>query len=99
MDKINSFDEINSKLGEKNLKWYESYCKSVASLDRMSGQDLNDEAIPSAIVQKFGLTFDISWKVIKDIIVKYFKINNIVSGSPRETLRMAAKVGLIESDI
>lgn len=35
---------------------------------------------------------------MKDIIVNYHKITSFATGSPRETLRTAASVGLIHDD-
>ena len=52
----------------------------------------------SGTVQKFALTFDIAWKVMKDILIKYHGINDFATGSPRETLRTAASVKLISDD-
>ncbi|MCM1282767.1 MAG: nucleotidyltransferase substrate binding protein [Muribaculaceae bacterium] len=53
----------------------------------------------SGTVQKYNLTFDISWKVMKDIIVKYHKKSDFAAGSPREVLRAAHSVDLIDNDI
>jgi nucleotidyltransferase substrate binding protein (TIGR01987 family) len=47
----------------------------------------------------FNLTFDLSWKVMKDIIIEFHGILDYATGSPRETLRMARSVGLITDDI
>ncbi len=77
---------------------YHSYCASLAALEKAKGRDPEDEFVLSGTVQKFSLTFDISWKVMKDIIVKFHKIQSFAAGSPRETLRMAYSVGLIADD-
>ena len=77
---------------------YHSYCASLAALEKAKGRDPEDEFVLSGTVQKFALTFDISWKVMKDIIVKYHKIQSFAAGSPRETLRTAYSVGLIADD-
>ena len=46
----------------------------------------------------FNLSFDLAWKVMKDIITEYHGVLEYPTGSPRETLRMANSVGLIEDD-
>ena len=43
-------------------------------------------------------TFDIAWKVLKDILVKKLEILDFAIGSPRETLQQAFTNGLIDDD-
>ena len=83
----------------KYINRFNSFCKSLDSLMGAKKRDANDDFVLSGTVQKFSLTFDISWKVMKDIIVKYHKIQTFATGSPRETLRTAHSVGLISDDI
>ncbi len=77
---------------------YKSFCNSLESLKRARFRDLNDEFVVSGTVQKFSLTFDIAWKVMKDMIINYHGISEFATGPPRETLRIAASVGLISDD-
>lgn len=46
----------------------------------------------------FSLTFDISWKVMKDILIKKLGILDFAIGSPRETLQQAFTNKLIQDD-
>lgn len=85
-------------MDKKYIERYESFCASLNSLMEAKHRDLNDDFVLSGTVQKFSLTFDIAWKVMKDIIVKYHKINDFATGSPRETLRFAFSVRLISDD-
>ena len=78
---------------------FQSFEKSLASLEEARTRDLTDTFVISGTVQKFCLTFDISWKVMKDIVVGYHKIESFASGSPRETLQISAQLGLISGDI
>lgn len=78
---------------------YNSFCKSLDSLREAKNRDLSDSFVLSGTVQKFNLTFDISWKVMKDIVVNYHKKTDFALGSPREVLRAANSVGLIYDDI
>ncbi|MCD8250064.1 MAG: nucleotidyltransferase substrate binding protein [Lachnospiraceae bacterium] len=82
----------------KFINRYNSYCSSLSALEKALARDPADEFVLSGTVQKFSLTFDIAWKVMKDIIVKYHKIQNFATGSPRETLRTACSVQLISDD-
>lgn len=77
---------------------YNSFCNCLNGLKNAKYRDASDDFVLSGTVQKFNLSFDIAWKVMKDIIVKYHMIN-YASGSPRETLREAYSVGLIEDDM
>lgn len=49
-------------------------------------------------VLNFSLTFDISWKVMKDILTKKLGILDFAACSPRETLQQAFTNGLIDDD-
>lgn len=46
----------------------------------------------------FSLTFDISWKVMKDILIKKMEILDFAVRSPRETLKQAFMNGIIDND-
>ena len=37
-------------------------------------------------------------KLIKDILIEYYGVNDFTAGSPRETLRTAFRIGLISDD-
>ena len=60
--------------------------------------DIDDTFVLSGIISKFCLTFDLSWKVMKDIIREYYNIRDYALGSPSENLKMAFSCGLIEDD-
>ena len=78
---------------------YRSYCRSLDNLEDAKGRDRTDKFILSGMVQMFNLSFDLAWKVMKDIITEYHGALEYPTGSPRETLRMANSVGLIEDDM
>ena len=83
----------------KSINRYRSYCRSLDNLAVAKGKDMNDLFILSGTVQMFNLSFDLAWKVMKDIITEYHGALEYPTGSPRETLRMANSVGLIEDDM
>ena len=80
------------------MNQYENFCNSLSGLEKAKMRDPKDEFVLSGTARKFILTFDLSWKVMKDILVKYHKIQNFATGSPRETLRTAYTVRLISDD-
>lgn len=84
---------------EKFLKRFESFRNSLDSLAEARKRDLSDSFVLSGISAKYSITFDLSWKVMKDILVQYYAIVGFVTGSPREVLREAFKVGLISDDV
>ncbi len=83
----------------KSINRYNSFCKSIENLKEAQTEDASDLFVLSGTVQMFCLSFDLSWKVMKDIIVQYHGITDFAAGSPRETLRTAKAVGLITDDI
>ena len=84
---------------EKFYRRFQSYRDSLAALSEARTRDLSDSFVLSGTGAKFSITFDLAWKVMKDIIVQYHMISDFPTGSPREVLRKAFEVGLIEDDI
>ena len=84
---------------EKSINRYYSFCSSLSNLKEAKTQDSSDIFVLSGTIHMFNLTFDLAWKVMKDIIVQYHGVTDFAAGSPRETLRTARAVGLIEDDI
>lgn len=82
-------------MDEKFMQRYRSYKKSLLAMSDAGKQDLGNSYVMSGIGSKFNITFELAWKVMKDILVQYYSINNFVTGSPKETLRAAHSAGLI----
>jgi len=82
----------------KSTKRYASLQKSLLNLQLSCGAAPEAAFVLNATAQAFNLTFDLAWKVMKDIILDDFGIADFATGSPKETLRTAYSVGLIEED-
>ena len=82
----------------KSINRYCSLCRSIDNLNLSKSANPEDLFVLSGTAQIFNLTFDLSWKVMKDIIVNEYGIVDFATGSPRDTLRTAYRVGLIKSD-
>ena len=80
-------------------KRFESFKNSLDSLTEARKRDMEDSFVLSGTSAKFSITFDLAWKVMKDILVQHYAMTGFVSGSPREVLRTAYKAELIEDDI
>ena len=77
---------------------FQSFCNSLDALAEARERDLTDSFVLSGTSEKFSITFDLSWKVMKDILVQYYAITGFVTGSPRDVLREAFKANLISDD-
>ena len=75
-----------------------SFCNSLDALAEARQRDLTDSFVLSGTSAKFSITFDLSWKVMKDILVQYYAITGFVAGSPREVLRESYKANLISDE-
>ncbi len=75
-----------------------SFCNSSDALEEARRRDLGDSFVLSGTSAKFSITFDLAWKVMKDILVQYYAITGFVTGSPREVLRESFKANLISDD-
>ena len=85
-------------MDEKFKRLFLSFCKSLDALAEARQRDLTDSFVLSGTSAKFSITFDLSWKVMKDILVQYYAITNFVAGSPREVLRESFQANLISDD-
>lgn len=84
---------------KKSINRYRSFCRSLDNLADAGMADADNKFVLSGTVQMYHLSFDLAWKVMKDLITQYHGVTDYAAGSPRETLRMAKSVGLIEDDI
>lgn len=85
-------------MDEKFSRRFMSFCNSLDALAEAKQRDLSDSFVLSGTSAKFSITFDLSWKVMKDILVQYYAITGFVAGSPREVLREAYKANLISDE-
>lgn len=83
---------------EKFMKRFESFKRSLDSLAEARERDLSDSFVLSGTSAKFSITFDLAWKVMKDILVQHYAIIGFVSGSPREVLKESYRAQLISDD-
>lgn len=82
----------------KFINRYNTFCKSLMNLEKSRKADPKADFVLEGTVLNFCLTFDISWKVMKDILVKEMGIIDFATGSPRETLQQAFINGIIDDD-
>ena len=74
-------------MDEKFDYHFKSYCKSLDALAEAKNRDLSDSFVLSGTSAKFSITFDLAWKVMKDVLIQYYFIIDFVSGSLRDVLR------------
>ena len=85
-------------MDEKFIRRFESFKNSLDSLAEARQRDLSDSFVLSGTSAKFSITFDLAWKVMKDILLQYYAITGFVTGSPREVLRQSFQANLITGD-
>lgn len=82
----------------KSINWYHTFCKSLKNLEKSLDADVSADFVLEGTVLNYSLTFDIAWKVMKDILTKELEILDFALGSPRETLQQAFANGIIDDD-
>lgn len=85
-------------MDEKFTRRFESFKNSLDSLAEARQRDLSDSFVLSGTSAKFSITFDLAWKVMKDILIQYYAITGFVTGSPREVLKQSFQANLITGD-
>lgn len=83
---------------DRFINRYHTFCKSLKNLEKSRTADPKADFVLEGTVLNFNLTFDISWKVMKDILVKKLGVLDFAIGSPRETLQQAFVNRIIDDD-
>ena len=80
----------------KEIRWkqrFENFDKSYKLLKKYSNQEITTELERAGIIQFFEMTFELAWKVLKD----YLESEVYMVKSPRETVKQAFQIGLIDN--
>ncbi|KKY01788.1 nucleotidyltransferase [Paraclostridium benzoelyticum] len=80
----------------KEIRWkqrFENFEKSYKLLKKYSNQPIRTELERAGIIQFFEMTFELAWKVLKD----YLESEGYMVKSPRETVKQAFQIGLIDN--
>ena len=81
------------------MKKFDNYVSNLEVLQKAENEDLENEFIISGIIDKFFIQFELSWKVLKELL-RYEGKSVAVSGSPREILKAAYELyDFIDEDI
>ena len=54
----------------KYINRYYTFCRSLKNLEKSLKADPKADFVLEGTILNFNLTFDISWKVVKDILIK-----------------------------
>ncbi|OHX65545.1 HI0074 family nucleotidyltransferase substrate-binding subunit [Flammeovirga pacifica] len=79
----------------KELRWRERFqdlSKSFNKLEVALKRDHSDEIIRAGIIQFFEMTFELSWKTLKD----YLESEGYEVKSPRATIQQAYQISVIK---
>ena len=80
----------------KEIRWkqrFENFDKSYKLLKKYSYKPIVTELERAGIIQFFEMTFELAWKVLKD----YLESEGYIVKSPRETVKQAFQIGLIDN--
>ena len=80
-------------------KRFESFEKLLSNLVKANDEDKTNIFVLSGIIMIFNLTFDLAWKLIKDVLKEDYGVLDFPAGSPRETLKRANSVNLISDEL
>ena len=75
-----------------------SFRNVLAEMRTAKDRDLADPFVLSGVISKFCLLFDLSWKVLKDLIRDEFGVVDYALGSPATNIRQACACGIISEE-
>lgn len=73
------------------MKKFDNFNSNLEVLKRAGEEDIDNEFIISGIIDKFFIQFELSWKVLKELL-RYEGSREARLGSPREILKTAYSV-------
>lgn len=79
----------------KDIRWrqrFENFEKAYNLLNQYAHQPIKSELEQAGIIQFFEIAFELSWKVMKD----YLEAQEFLVKSPRESIKTANQIGLID---
>ena len=68
------------------MEKFEIFSSNLEVLKKAKYEDLDNEFIISGIIDKFFIQFELSWKVLKELL-RYEEKSIANSGSPREIIK------------
>lgn len=74
---------------EKYMRRLESFRRSLDALAEARERDMGDSFVLSGTSAKFSITFELAWKVMKDLLTGHYGITDFVAVSPKEILKKA----------
>ncbi|GGB58037.1 nucleotidyltransferase [Lentibacillus populi] len=80
----------------KEIRWkqrFENFSRSYKLLVKYAEKPIETELERAGIIQFFEMTFELSWKVLKD----YLEMQGYKVSSPREAIKQAFQIDLIEN--
>lgn len=72
------------------MKKFENFKKNLRVLRLSKDQDLTNEFIVGGIIDKFYIQFELSWKVLKELLILE-GVAEAKTGSPRDIIKMSYK--------
>lgn len=79
----------------KDIRWkqrFDNFEKSYKTMAKYIDKPIETELERAGMIQLFEMTFELSWKVMKD----YLESQGIVAKTPRETIKHASQIDLID---
>lgn len=78
------------------VKKFDAFNKSLAVLLR-ANREINDEIYLMGIIGQFHLTFELSWKALREVLLIH-GVSEAISGSPREIIKAGYKFNFISDE-
>ena len=84
---------------EKVTRGYELFSKRLKMLEKSRKASPSTDFVIEATTYNFSLAFDLTLKVLKEVLNREFGIVDYFTGAPKELLKIAYENKLIDSEI
>lgn len=86
---------MNKLSGSKDVRWrqrFDNFERAFQLLHKYANKNIPNELERAGLIQFFGMSFDLSWKLMKD----YLEAEGFIVKSPRDVIKQAFQIELIE---
>jgi nucleotidyltransferase substrate binding protein (TIGR01987 family) len=79
------------------LEAFKDSLNSLAQIETIAfpSDDVLKGFVWCGVIAKYSITLDLSWKLMKDVLIQYHKVSDFAKGSPKEVMQKSYEADII----